>query len=128
MYLPSSPLLSTSPLPLSLSPSSPTSPRAYVLTTPRSFVSQAQGENNYFSKEQIPRAVEACKSNALMRCCKDLGVAAELWDKRFVRTYKDAYAQEVWVEHVVPKKKVKIWLKRDDRIEYPFKLSGTRPV
>ena len=102
--------------------------KAHANTHTYSFVSQAQGENNYFSKEQIPRAVEACKSNALMRCCKDLGVAAELWDKRFVRTYKEAYAQEVWVEHVLTKKKVKIWLKRDDRVEYPFKLAGPRPA
>lgn len=26
------------------------------------------------------KAMEAAKSNALMRCCKDLGVASELWD------------------------------------------------
>lgn len=26
------------------------------------------------------KAMESAKSNALMRCCKDLGVASELWD------------------------------------------------
>lgn len=67
-----------------------------------------------------------------MRCCKDLGVAAELWDKRFVRSYKEAYAQELWVEHLVTKKKAKIWLRKEDKVEYPFKvaatLRGTRPA
>ena len=88
-----------------------------------SFVSQSRGENNYFGEEQIPRAIEACKSNALMRCCKDLGVAAELWDRRFVRAFKEAHAQEVWVEHVTTKKKAKIWLRKEDKVEYPFKIA-----
>ena len=87
------------------------------------FVSQAIGEGYYFSAEGVPRAIEAAKSNALMRCCKDLGIAAELWDKRFVRKWKSEQAQEVWVEHQVMKKKAKIWIKKGDPIEYPFKAT-----
>ena len=32
-----------------------------------------------FESSGIPTATEAAKSNALMRCCKDLGIASELW-------------------------------------------------
>jgi hypothetical protein len=39
----------------------------------------ARGEQEYFDPSGIPTATEACKSNALMRCCKDLGIASELW-------------------------------------------------
>lgn len=42
-------------------------------------VAIARGEQEYFDPNGIPTATEACKSNALMRCCKDLGVASELW-------------------------------------------------
>ena len=39
----------------------------------------ARGEQEYFDPSGIATATEASKSNALMRCCKDLGVASELW-------------------------------------------------
>src|ERR1700761_1514335 len=75
-------------------------------------VSIARGEQDYFSKEGIPTAVEGCKSNAMMRCCKDLGVASELWDPRFIRRFKAQYGKEVFVEHQVTKRKTKIWLRK----------------
>jgi hypothetical protein len=45
----------------------------------RSLVAVARGEQEYFDPSNIPTATEGCKSNALMRCCKDLGIASELW-------------------------------------------------
>jgi hypothetical protein len=75
-------------------------------------VSIARGEQDYFTKDGIPTAVEGCKSNAMMRCCKDLGVASELWDPRFVREFKGKYAKEVFVEHQVTKKRTKITLRK----------------
>lgn len=42
-------------------------------------VAVARGEQEYFDPSGVPTATEACKSNALMRCCKDLGIASELW-------------------------------------------------
>ena len=50
-----------------------------VTVTPRRLVAIARGEQEYFDPSGIPTATEACKSNALMRCCKDLGIASELW-------------------------------------------------
>jgi Mitochondrial genome maintenance MGM101 len=42
-------------------------------------VSVARGEQDYFDVTGVATATEGCKSNALMRCCKDLGIASELW-------------------------------------------------
>ena len=84
-------------------------------------VSIARGEQDYFSPDGIPTATEGCKSNAMMRCCKDLGVASELWDPRFIRKFKVEHAREVFVEHVVSKKKTKIWIRKGDAVPYPFK-------
>lgn len=68
-------------------------------------VAIARGEQEYFDPNGIPTATEAVKSNALMRCCKDLGVASELWDPRFIREFKAKYGVEVYAEHVPTKKK-----------------------
>ncbi|KAM0466301.1 hypothetical protein ACHAPV_001259 [Trichoderma viride] len=98
--------------------------REYALIVGGRFVSQAQGENSYFSSEQLPSAVEGCKSNALMRCCKDLGIASELWDPHFVRWFKKNHMEEVWVEHATTKKKRLQWYRKGDiDVQYPYKVS-----
>ncbi|KAF4637852.1 hypothetical protein G7Y89_g226 [Cudoniella acicularis] len=97
--------------------------REYALVAHGRLVSVARGEQDYFSPEGIPTATEGCKSNALMRCCKDLGVASELWDPRFIRQFMKEKAKQVWVEHVPSKKKKQIWLRKDDEVRYPFKES-----
>jgi hypothetical protein len=86
-------------------------------------VSVARGEQDYFSPEGIPTATEGCKSNAMMRCCKDLGVASELWDPRFIRKFMKEHAKQVWVEHVPTKKKKQLWYRKDDEVRYPYKES-----
>jgi Mitochondrial genome maintenance MGM101 len=97
--------------------------REYALLAHGRLVSIARGEQDYFSKEGIPTASEGCKSNAMMRCCKDLGVASELWDPRFIRKFKAENAREVFVEHQVTKRKTKITIRKGDLIAYPFKES-----
>ena len=71
----------------------------------RRLVAVARGEQEYFDPNGIPTATEACKSNALMRCCKDLGIASDLWDPRFIREFKAKYCTEVFVEDTRTKKK-----------------------
>ena len=66
-------------------------------------------------------ATEGCKSNALMRCCKDLGVASELWDPRFIRKFMQDHAREVFVEHLPTKKRRKLWVRKDQDVRYPYK-------
>lgn len=84
-------------------------------------VSVARGEQDYFSPEGIPTAVEGCKSTALRRCCKDLGVASELWDPKFIRKFMAQHVKEVFAEHQVTKKRKKLYLRKDDVLKYPFK-------
>lgn len=98
--------------------------REYALVVHGRFVGQARGEQQYFSEDGVSTAAEGCKSNALMRCCKDLGIASELWDPRFIRKFMKEYAVQQWVEHVATKKKKQIWLRKDDEIRYPFKKAS----
>ncbi|KAL6943167.1 hypothetical protein ACO0RG_002155 [Hanseniaspora osmophila] len=95
--------------------------REYGLVCHGQLVGVARGEQDYFSPEGIPTATEGCKSNSLMRCCKDLGIGSELWDPVFIKTFKKQYCEEKFVEHVVNKKKKKIWIRKDRDIEYPWK-------
>lgn len=89
-------------------------------------VSVSRGEQTYFDASGLPTATEGCKSNALMRCCKDLGIASELWlvlpanfltrievkadsfvrrDPAFIRVFKASHCVEAWTEHASTKKK-----------------------
>lgn len=95
--------------------------REYALVVDGRLISIARGEQDYHDPSSIPTATEGCKSNALMRCCKDLGVASELWDPRFIRKHLKENSKETWVEHVVSKKRKKIWMRKDDEARYPFK-------
>merc|ERR1712029_1294055 len=94
--------------------------REYGLVCHGRLVSIARGEQQYFDPDGVPTATEGCKSNALMRNCKDLGIASELWDPRFIRQFKAKYCQEVWAEHVATKKKRKLWRRKHDKIAYPY--------
>ncbi|KAE8353689.1 mitochondrial genome maintenance MGM101-domain-containing protein [Aspergillus coremiiformis] len=95
--------------------------REYALVCNGRLVSVARGEQDYFSPDGIPTATEGCRSNALVRCCKDLGIASELWDPRWIRKFKAQYTREAFVEHVVNKRKSKIWVRKDDQVSYPWK-------
>ncbi|EIN10932.1 mitochondrial genome maintenance MGM101 [Punctularia strigosozonata HHB-11173 SS5] len=111
-----------------LAPRSPTNvsqkivSREYALVCLGRLVAVARGEQEYFDPNGIPTATEAAKSNALMRCCKDLGIASELWDPRFIREFKAKHCVEVFAEHVPTKKKKKLWRRRDQpKFDYPWK-------
>ncbi|KAH8118413.1 mitochondrial genome maintenance MGM101 [Phellopilus nigrolimitatus] len=96
--------------------------REYALVCLGRLVAVARGEQEYFDPSGIPTATEACKSNALMRCCKDLGVASELWDPRFIREFKAKHCQTVFAEHATTKMKKKLYRRKDQpKFEYPWK-------
>ncbi|KAF3318996.1 hypothetical protein TWF173_005404 [Orbilia oligospora] len=97
--------------------------REYALVCHGRLVSVARGEQDYFDEFGIPTAMEACKSNAMMRCCKDLGVASELWDPRFIKKWKKENASEMFGEHVITKKKKKLWVRKGESLEYPYQVS-----
>ena len=58
-----------------------------------------------------------------MRCCKDIGVASELWDPVFIRAFKQESAEQVWAENAVTKKKRQVWIKKGVGLDYPYKKS-----
>ncbi|KAF8272090.1 mitochondrial genome maintenance MGM101-domain-containing protein [Lactarius quietus] len=96
--------------------------REYALVCLGRLVAIARGEQEYFDQSGIPTATEACKSNALMRCCKDLGIASELWDPRFIREFKKEHCVEVFAEHLPTKRKRKLWRRKDQpKFDYPYK-------
>lgn len=98
--------------------------RDWALVCMGRFVSTAKGEQEFFRPSGVSTASEGAKSNALMRCCKDLGIASELWDPRFIRQFKAKHCVEVWAAGTDGKKK-KLWRRKDDApLEYPYKESG----
>ena len=102
--------------------------REWVLICFGRFVATARGEQEFFKPSSAPTANEGAKSNALMRCCKDLGIASELWDPRFIRKFKAGNCVEVWCQGSDGKKR-KLWRRKDDGpLEYPYKEveSGSR--
>ncbi len=65
------------------------------------FVGMATGEmrlaqnNEDMSTGDI---IEGLKSNALMRCCKDLGMAMECWDLKWTQSFRQRLCVRVWVK------------------------------
>lgn len=45
-------------------------------------------------------------------------------DPRFIREFKAKYCVEAMVEHVTQKKRRKLWRKKDQKFEYPYKEIG----
>lgn len=86
-------------LPGTVRSSEPVTSAPPLITSARSFVATARGEQEYFDPAGVATASEAAKSNALMRCCKDLGIAHELWSPRWIRNFKAANCVEVWTEN-----------------------------
>ncbi|ORY05224.1 mitochondrial genome maintenance MGM101 [Basidiobolus meristosporus CBS 931.73] len=97
--------------------------REWALVCLGQFVSQARGEQDFFDPTGLPTASEGCKSNALMRCCKDLGIASELWDPQFVSKFKREHCIEVWATNVERGNKKKLWKRKDLPLMYPWQAS-----
>ncbi|KAI9178806.1 GCR1-dependent translation factor 1 [Blastocladiella emersonii ATCC 22665] len=102
--------------------------REYALYAYGRFISQARGEQEVFDEKQLATAMEGCKSNALMRCCKDIGIASELWDPSFIRAHKAKYCEHIWVRHVVRNTKLKLWRRKGQSVEYPTRPYMSRPT
>lgn len=60
-----------------------------------------------------------------MRCCKDLGIASELWDPRYIKKFMAEHGRETFVEHVTTKKRRKHHMRKDDEVKYPYKDVGS---
>ena len=95
--------------------------RDYALICDSTFVSIARGEHDFFSMNNLGAAIESVKSNALTRCCKDLGIASELWDPTFIQNFKKNHTTSTRVKHAQTGKTSYLTVKQGDSVEYPYK-------
>ena len=72
--------------------------REYALYIRGKYASSAIGEQEYIESNDMMSASDACEgteSNAIMRCCKKLGMGLEMWDKKFVGKFIKDYCVQV---------------------------------
>lgn len=85
------------------------------------FVAEAVGECTYRQNSNMSYAscVEGAKTDALSRCCKDLGMATELWDAawrdRWKADYAEKYMGEKWDARANKKVPKEQWRLRSGR-------------
>jgi len=87
--------------------------REYALVCHGRFVAQARGSTTIATFSNAALASEAVRSNALMRCCKDLGIASELWDASFINAWKENFALRRTINDQSGRQKV-LWSKKTD--------------
>lgn len=88
---------------------------AFALYVDGRYFATAVGEKEYFADNpnmSYATCAESAKSNAMMRCCKDLGIASDLWNPVFIRGWKKKYTVEVWCENKKTNKRKKLWRKK----------------
>jgi len=101
--------------------------RPYALYCLGRYVAESIGEQPYNEQSSFisfATATEAAKSNALVRCCKDLGIGSSLWDPTFIRQWKAKHATEKFFEHQKSKEKRKFWVLKNgvpNQIAWPWK-------
>jgi hypothetical protein len=109
--------------------------REYALFAEGRFVSSAIGEADFQpsnARMSKATAAESLKSNALMRCCKDLLIASECWDKRANEKWKAEKAVAVWCigngrDNKGEKKK--LWRRKDaEPFEFPWKEGEQKQI
>lgn len=77
-----------------------------------SLLAYAIGSNSYYEGGFMTYAdaMEGAKSNAVMRLCKDLGIATQLWQPAWLAAWKDRWAYKG--QEVKKGKTVMVWKKR----------------
>ena len=73
--------------------------REYALYIRGKYASSAIGEQEYIESNDMMSASDACEgaeSNAIMRCCKKLGIGLEMWDRKFISKFLKDYCVQVW--------------------------------
>jgi hypothetical protein len=96
------------------------------------FAGSAWGEQDFVSSNDNvseATALEGTKSNALVRCCKDLGIGSECWDKPWAEAWKTRMAVRAWCEPVPNSRPARagakgkfLWRRKDSaKFDYPWK-------
>lgn len=83
--------------------------REYVLVCKGRVVATARGSATLHAHTNAAQATESVKSNALMRTCKDLGIASELWDARYVAQWRERFA----TRRQLPNSNKMVFVKKD---------------
>lgn len=71
------------------------------------FVAEAIGEAELHSnnpQQSWASVWESAKSDCITRCCKDLGIASQLWQPVFIKSWVTKHAIQVWREKTGKKK------------------------
>jgi len=87
------------------------------------FVATAIGEQKYIKNNRnqtYATALEGAKTDCLTRCCKDIGIAMELWNPVWVREWKKNHALMVWGQYKNDEPTY-IWRRKDLPLEWPYK-------
>lgn len=102
--------------------------RDFALFVRGRFVAEAPGEaalSDRNDRMSVASARESAKSNALVRCAKDLSVGWECWHSRWANDWRDRACLKVWVDG----KDKPLWRRRDARPFYKEKGAATdRPT
>lgn len=89
----------------------------------------AIGEQEYYPNNPVMNwsdACEAAKSNALMRLCKGIGIALELWQPSFIEKWKKKYA-ETYQDRDRRGNDVTRWRKKGEKPKEEPKQKETKP-
>lgn len=107
--------------------------REFALIANGRFMAEARGEQDFIPNNanvSKATATEGVKSNAIMRCCKDLSIASELWDPVFIHKWKKKHAVQVWCIGVAGNnrgEKRPLWRRKDrDKLDYPWSETGVK--
>ncbi len=79
------------------------------------FVAEASGGQSYSPDKGMnyAAALESARSDALSRCCKDLGIYVTLWDKRTAAAIRERIATQVWCRNQLDGKSRLFWRRKD---------------
>ena len=101
--------------------------REYALVVEGRIVATGMGEADFQpnnARYSKATAAESLKSIALRRAAKDIGIADDCWDRRFVKRWIKDNAVRVWTEGVAKNNKGEkkpMWRRKDaDPFEFPW--------
>lgn len=88
------------------------------------FVAEATGEQTYWennAQQSYASAYEAAKSDCIVRCCKDMGIAAECWKPQYQEKWIAENGCKMWCRDTKKNKNVVIWKHKDaPPLGYPY--------
>jgi hypothetical protein len=82
------------------------------------YVAESVGESEYHEENALQSWAsvwESAKSDCITRCCKDLGIASELWQPEFIKAWITDNALKVWINTAKkgdPEKLKAVWRKK----------------